>query len=149
MSLWNDLTNPVFDVVGLAGFKSRANASLLAYAGLSLLYSSTLFPFLFFLSIGWYCGVGVFGLIGCIPLSLSLAVPTFFNNNDNNKSYLSNRKHYVSVKKSSSSMSNITLGIRKGRCWAQYFFFCTSMTCLDPQTSCALFILLTIQQFCI
>ena len=42
------------------------------------------FPFLFFLSIGWYCGAGVFGLIGFIPLSLSLALPTFFNNNNNN-----------------------------------------------------------------
>ena len=30
VSLWNDLSNPVFDGVGLAGFKSRANASLLA-----------------------------------------------------------------------------------------------------------------------
>ena len=30
VSLWNDLANPVFDGVGLAGFKSRANASLLA-----------------------------------------------------------------------------------------------------------------------
>ena len=30
VSLWNDLTNPVFDVLGLAGFKSRANAFLLA-----------------------------------------------------------------------------------------------------------------------
>ena len=29
-SLWNDLANPVFDGVGLAGFKSRANAFLLA-----------------------------------------------------------------------------------------------------------------------
>ena len=33
------------------------------------------------LYIGWYCGAGVFGLIGCIPLSLSLALPSFFNNN--------------------------------------------------------------------
>ena len=32
---------------------------------------------------GWYCGAGVFGLIGCISLSLSLALPTFFNNNNN------------------------------------------------------------------
>ena len=24
---------------------------------------------------------------------------------------------------------------RKARCSAQYFFFCTSMTCIDPQTS--------------
>ena len=30
VSLWNDLANPVFDGVGLVGFKSRANASLLA-----------------------------------------------------------------------------------------------------------------------
>ena len=30
VSLWNDLTDPVFDGVGLTGFKSRANASLLA-----------------------------------------------------------------------------------------------------------------------
>ena len=37
VSLWNDLANPVFDGVGLAGFKIRANASLLAQAALSLL----------------------------------------------------------------------------------------------------------------
>ena len=30
VSFWNDLSNPVFDCVGLAGFKSRAIASLLA-----------------------------------------------------------------------------------------------------------------------
>ena len=30
VSLWNDLANPVFDGVGLAGFKSRENSSLLA-----------------------------------------------------------------------------------------------------------------------
>ena len=30
VSLWNDLSDPVFDAVGLAGFKSRANAFLLA-----------------------------------------------------------------------------------------------------------------------
>ena len=29
-SLWNDLVDPVFDAVGLAGFKSRFNAFLLA-----------------------------------------------------------------------------------------------------------------------
>ena len=28
--LWNDLANHMFDGVGLAGFKSRANAALLA-----------------------------------------------------------------------------------------------------------------------
>ena len=30
VSLWNDVADPVFDGVGLAGFKSRANAFLLA-----------------------------------------------------------------------------------------------------------------------
>ena len=30
VSLWNDLANPVFGGVGLAGFKSRANAFVLA-----------------------------------------------------------------------------------------------------------------------
>ena len=29
VSLWNDLAIPIFDGVGLAGFKSRANAPLL------------------------------------------------------------------------------------------------------------------------
>ena len=59
VSLWNDLANLVFEGVGLAGFKSMENAFLLAQAALSLLWSSTIFPFLFFLSIGWYCGAGV------------------------------------------------------------------------------------------
>ena len=36
VSLWNDLANP-FDGVGLSGFKSRANAFLLAQAARSLL----------------------------------------------------------------------------------------------------------------
>ena len=31
---------------------------------------------------------GVFGLIGCIPLSLSLSLPTFFNNNNNNNKWV-------------------------------------------------------------
>ena len=30
VSLWNELSDPVFDGVGLAGLKSRANAILLA-----------------------------------------------------------------------------------------------------------------------
>ena len=36
VSLWYDLSGRVFDGVGLAGFKSRANAFLLAYSALSL-----------------------------------------------------------------------------------------------------------------
>ena len=30
VSLWNDLSDPLFDGVGLAGFKNRVNAFLLA-----------------------------------------------------------------------------------------------------------------------
>ena len=37
VSLWNDLADLVFDGVGPAGFKSNANAFLLAQAALSLL----------------------------------------------------------------------------------------------------------------
>ena len=37
VSLWNDLSDPVCDGVGLAGFKSRANAFLLACSALSFL----------------------------------------------------------------------------------------------------------------
>ena len=42
VSLWNDLSDPVFDGVGLAGFKSRANSFLLALSALSFL-SPTIF----------------------------------------------------------------------------------------------------------
>ena len=41
VSLWNDLANPVFDGVGLAGFKSRANSIptiVFYYFSISLLY---------------------------------------------------------------------------------------------------------------
>ena len=35
----------------------------------------------------------------------------------------------------------------KDRCWAQYSLFCISMTYIDPQIRCVLFILLMIQEF--
>ena len=56
VSLWNDLSDPVFDGVGLAGFKSMANAFLLASLFAHFL-SPTGFPFSFFIL--W---VGVVGL---------------------------------------------------------------------------------------
>ena len=84
VSLWNNLANPLYDGVGLAGFKSRANDFLLALTVLPLLWSSIVF-FLSLLSVySWHCGSAVLGLIECISLSLSLALPTFFNNNNNN-----------------------------------------------------------------
>ena len=44
VSLWNYLVDPVFDDLGLAGFKSRSNASLLALL-LSPFLSLTIFTF--------------------------------------------------------------------------------------------------------
>ena len=59
---------------------SRAGPILFYWTKLLYPYYRLLlfFPFLFFLSIGWYCGDDVFGLIGCISLFLSLALLTFF-----------------------------------------------------------------------
>ena len=44
VSLWKNLGDPVFDGVGLAGFKSRANALLLAKSAFSFL-SPTILSF--------------------------------------------------------------------------------------------------------
>ena len=55
VSLWNDLSDPVFDGVGLAGFKSRANAFLLARSAFSFFVS---YCFVFFF-LPW---VGCMGL---------------------------------------------------------------------------------------
>ena len=52
----------------------------------SIAFCLLLLSLSFFLSIGWYCGAGVLGLIGCRSLSVGLALPTSFNNyNNNNK----------------------------------------------------------------
>ena len=49
--------------------------------------SSTIFPFLLYFSIGWFCGAGVFQLIRCdhslVPRG---ALLTSFNNNNNKQS---------------------------------------------------------------
>ena len=55
VSLWNDLSDPVFDGVGLAGLKRRANDFLLdlsAHSFCLLLLS------LFLHSMGWLLGLG-------------------------------------------------------------------------------------------
>ena len=56
VSLWNGLSDTVFDGVGLASFKSRANACLLAYL-LAHCLSPAVFPFSSFILY-----VGVVGL---------------------------------------------------------------------------------------
>ena len=68
---------PCIQWVGLAGFKSRVNAYLTLLDPFSMLdpfLSSAIFPFFFFLSISSYCVAVVFGLIGCISFSVTLAV---------------------------------------------------------------------------
>ena len=59
VSLWNDLGDPVLDGVALVGFKSMANAFLLAKL-LAPFLSHVFVSFHFFHSMGWYCGAGVF-----------------------------------------------------------------------------------------
>ena len=58
VSLWNDLVDPVFDGVGLAGFKSRSNA--FCWPSCSLLFNLQLFSlsllFLYRLVV-WGCGL--------------------------------------------------------------------------------------------
>ena len=68
---------------GTGWYLEQGQCFLLTLAALSL-DSSTIFPFLFFLSICWYCEAGVFRLIGCKSLFHSLALATSFNNNYNN-----------------------------------------------------------------
>ena len=53
VSLWKDLSDPMFDGVGLMGFKIRANAFLLEYF---FSFFCLLLIFLFLLSMGWLCG---------------------------------------------------------------------------------------------
>ena len=57
VSLWNSLDDLVFDGVGLAGFKSRANAFLLVKISLSVLCL-----LLFSLSLLFFLWVGIVGL---------------------------------------------------------------------------------------
>ena len=76
VALRNDIGKLVFDGVALTDFKSRANAFLVALLLAPFVFYS--FPFIFFHSIGWYCGAGVFGLIGCQSPSPGLALPIFF-----------------------------------------------------------------------
>ena len=53
VALWNDLSDSVFEGVGLAGFKSRANAFLLAFTFRLLLLSVSLLSFYGLVSWSW------------------------------------------------------------------------------------------------
>ena len=58
ISLWKYLSDPVFDGVGLASFKSRANAFSLAQL-LAPFSSPAIFPFSSFILWDWHCVVGL------------------------------------------------------------------------------------------
>ena len=77
VSLWKDFTDPVFDGVGLAGFKSTANAFFYLSKLLDPFFVFYCLLFLIFLPIYLLLWAGVFGLIGCQSLSPDLALPMF------------------------------------------------------------------------
>ena len=65
----------------------RAGLMLHYWAELPVPFGIYCFPFLLFLPVGWYCGAGVFGLIGCQSLSPGLVFLSFFNSNRNSNVY--------------------------------------------------------------
>ena len=74
-----------FHEFGILSGICRANAFLLAWSALSFL--SPILFYLFLLSMGWLCGVGVFGLIEC-PHSLPALHSGLQNNNNNNNIHI-------------------------------------------------------------
>ena len=77
----NELGGPVFDGVGLSGFKSRANSFSLAQLAALFLLCLLLFS----LSLLSFCGLALWGWgLRTDRVSPSLALPAFFINNNNN-----------------------------------------------------------------
>ena len=105
VSLWNDSAAPYSTV--WVWRVSRAGLILFYLPKLLYPYHSLLL--FFFLSIGWYCEAGVFGLIGCIPLSFSLALPTSFNNNNDNNNNNSYKQFNIPIHQNVYLPKNITL----------------------------------------
>ena len=65
VSLWNDLSDSIrVRWCETGGFQEQGQCLFIGLAARSLFFSCC-FPFLFFHSMGWCCGVGVSGLIGC------------------------------------------------------------------------------------
>ena len=75
-TLWNDLSVPVFDVVGLASLKRGANAFFRSML-LAPFSSFSIFPSSFFLWVV-YCQAGVFGLHDRVSIALSRPCITNF-----------------------------------------------------------------------
>ena len=83
VSLWNDLSDPVFDGVGQAGFKSRANAFLLARSALSFLSPTVISSSSFHGLVVWGWGLRTDRVFSLSP-SLVQRTP----NNNNNRAGL-------------------------------------------------------------
>ena len=82
VSQWDDL-NDHSRWCGTGGFQEQVQCFVIGLrCSIYPFLSSTIFHFLFFLSMGWYCWAGVFGLIRCGSLAPSLALPTSFNNDN-------------------------------------------------------------------
>ena len=92
VSLWNDLSDPVFDGVRLAGFKSRANAFLLARSALSFLPPTVLTFSSFHWLVVWGWGLWTDRMFSLSP-DLEQRTP---NNNNNN--YLESTSVEISEK---------------------------------------------------
>ena len=78
VSLWDDLYEPVFNGVGLTGFRSRATPNLI------ILFCLSQF-FLFFPFVVWLCVVGVFEMKRCSGSFQTSHCRFVFNNNNNQK----------------------------------------------------------------
>ena len=77
---------------GTGGFEKQGQCFLIGLS-CSLPFGLPPFPFFFFLSIEWFCGARVFGLIGCKSFSPSLAFQIYFNDNNNNDNNQIHHKH--------------------------------------------------------
>ena len=64
LSVCETILVTVVDGVGLAGFKSISKAFFIGIECSHHFLPCTIFPFLEFISGGWYCGAVVFGLTG-------------------------------------------------------------------------------------
>ena len=74
VSLWNDLSEPVFNGVGST--QEQVHCLFIGLCTRSL-FVYCCFQFLFFRSMCWYCGAGVFGLNVLIALSQSCITNLF------------------------------------------------------------------------
>ena len=113
VSLWIDLADHVFDCMGL----SELGSMLFFWPKLLVPFlSSTVFPFSSFYWLElWGWGLWTDG-IGCKSLSLSLALPTSFNNKNNNNEELPfyMGTFFVCGNKTDSSLLNLNVCVPDG-----------------------------------